>query len=76
MKKIINKNRARLVFPKYDLSIEPDEIKEVTEEQFNGVINNASIEEVLHESLKKEESVVEDKTFKYNKGRKKKIINH
>ena len=72
MKKVINKNRSRLVFPKYDLVIEPDEIKEITEEQFEGVIANASIEEVLHESLKKEEKTTEDKSFNHNKGRKKK----
>ena len=59
MKKVINNNRSRLVFPKYDLVLEPDEIKEITEEQFEGVIENASIEEVLHESMKKEEKETE-----------------
>ncbi|MCP6727527.1 MAG: hypothetical protein KJI69_05965 [Patescibacteria group bacterium] len=78
MKKVINNNRSRLVFPKYDLVIEPDEIKEVTEEQFEGILGNASIEEVLHESLKieekekKEQKTTEDKSFNHNKGRKKK----
>ena len=74
MKKVINNNRSRLVFPKYDLVLEPDEIKEITEEQFEGVIENASIEEVLHESMKKEEKETEhgDKTFNRKKGRKKK----
>ena len=77
MKKVINKNRSRLVFPKYDLSIEPDEIKEVTEEQYTGIIQNSSIEEVLHESLKDEEkkakeNITGDKPFTNKKGRKKK----
>ena len=68
MKKVINKNRSRLVFPRYDLVLEPDEIKEVTEEQFDGIIGNASIEEVLHESLKTEEAV--DKTNKRSTNKK------
>ncbi len=77
MKKVINKNRVRLVFPKYDLVLEPNEIKEISKEQFNGIINNASIEEVLHESLKKKETkVTKDKSVISNKGRKRKIIKH
>ena len=76
MKKIINKNRSRLVFPKYDLVLEPDEIKEITEEIFDGIIQNASIEEVLHESLKKEETVEKDKSIKKVKVAKRKFINH
>ena len=58
MKKVININRSRLVFPKYDFVIEPDEIKEVTEEQFDGIIRNISIEEILHKSLKKEKKTI------------------
>ncbi len=67
MKKVININRSRLVFPKYDFVIEPDEIKEVTEEQFDGIIRNISIEEILHKSLKKEKK---DNRFNNKKGRK------
>lgn len=67
MKKVININRSRLVFPKYDFVIEPDEIKEVTEEQFDGIIRNISIEEILHKSLKKEKK---DNSFNNKKGRK------
>ena len=70
MKKIINKNRVRLVFPKYDLVLEPDEIKEISEEQFKGIIENASIEEVLDKSLDKEKTK-EDNLFSSNKSRKK-----
>ena len=31
MKKIINKSNKKLVFPKFDLAIEPGEIKEITD---------------------------------------------
>lgn len=68
MKKIINKNKVRLVFPKYDLSIDSNEIKEVTEEQFNGVIQNSSIEEVIKKEVIDH---VEKDNVEYNrKGRK------
>lgn len=73
MKKVINKNRVRLVFPKYDLAIEPDQIKEVTDEQYEGVIQHVSIEEVVREGLKKEgveETVKEDRTLNNKKSRK------
>ena len=59
MKKIINKYRARLTFPKYDFSIGPNEIKEITDEQFYGVIMHESIEEVLTETSKKEKFIKE-----------------
>lgn len=74
MKKIINKNRVRLVFPKYDLAIEPNEIKTISNEQFVGVINNISIEEApkVNERVNTEkDNKKENKVFIDNKGRTK-----
>jgi len=65
MKKIINKNNKRLVFPQFDLSIEPNEIKIVSDENARILLENISIKEVLSDSLK----LIEEKRLKIKKGR-------
>lgn len=61
MKKIINKNKKRLTFPSLNISIEPNEIKKVLEHDYEILIRNNSIKEVMIEK-------------KINKGRNKNNI--
>ena len=68
MRKIINKSNKKLVFPKFDLAIDPGEIKEITDEFASELLGNEAIKEVLSKTF--EPKVEELK----NKGRKK-IIN-
>lgn len=70
MRKIISKNNKRLVFPQFDLSIEPDEIKIVTNEDAGILLGNIYIKEVLSDSLKP----VEEDTLKIKKVEKSKKI--
>ncbi len=74
MRKIISKNNKRLVFPQFDLSIEPNEIKIVSDEDAGILLGNISIKEVLSDSLKpvEEESLEITKT-KNEKSKRKKI---
>jgi len=67
MRKIINKSNRKLVFPKFDLALEPEEIKEISDEDFKELIGNYAIKEVLPESLKS----IDEKKTKKNKSRKK-----
>ena len=66
MWKVINKNNRKLVFPKFDLALEPEEIKEVSDVLFKELIGNSSIKEVLPESLRN------TKEYEKTKSRKKK----
>jgi len=67
MKKIINKNNRKLVFPKFDLAIEPEEIKEVSDEMAIELLGNKFIKEILPNFFKPK---VEEETLK-KKGRRK-----
>ena len=67
MRKIINKSNKKLVFPKFDLAIDPGEIKEITDEFASELLGNEAIEEVLSKYLG---SKVEKETLEI-KGRKK-----
>ncbi|MFA5396249.1 MAG: hypothetical protein WC346_09605 [Methanogenium sp.] len=63
MKKIINKSNKKLVFPKFDLVIEPEEIKEVTNELATELLGNHSIKEILPKAstVKAEEETLKPK---------------
>lgn len=67
MKKIINKYKSRLVFPKYDLVIDTNEIKEVSDVIFYEIIHNSFIDEILPKTIKDDE---EFKKIGKNKNRK------
>ena len=67
MKKIININNKRLTFPSLDMSIEPNEIKLVSDSVFNCLSQNKWIKEVVPESHKTEN---EEPKIKDKKGRK------
>lgn len=69
IKKITNTNNKRLTFSSLDFSIGDNEIKKVTNEQFNVLIRNYWIKEVVGET----KEIVSKKTLK--KGRKKRINN-
>lgn len=67
MRKIINKNNRKLVFPKFDLVIEPEEIKEVIDEVATELLGNHFIKEVLPKAF---EQKIKEESLK-TKGRKK-----
>ena len=70
----MNTYNKRLTFPQVDFSIEPDEIKIVSESEFLCLASNVYIKEVVKEEQK--DRIEEDEkvgTKKRNKGRK--IIN-
>lgn len=66
MKKIINTNQNKLIFPKIDFSIESNEIKKVTDTQYFYLMQNSWIHEIFPE--KKE--VFFEKQLENKKGRK------
>ena len=45
--KVINKNKNQIVFPKFDLSFLPDEIKEIPNDIARRLLSNINIEEVV-----------------------------
>lgn len=55
MKKIINISHKRLVFPKFDLAFDIDEIKEIPNNVANELLCNSSVKEVMSEKEKLEE---------------------
>jgi len=60
MKKLItNVSKDKLTFPSLDFTIDTNEIKKVTEEQFSVLINNFWIREII--KPKKEEKKQEEK---------------
>ena len=73
MKKIINKSKNGLLFPKFDLFIGSTQIKTISDNVFNEVILNPNIEE-YREPIKekiKEEIKEYNKEKEYNKYEKK-----
>ena len=70
MKRIINKSRKKLIFTEYDLVIDTEEIKEVSDDIAKKLFENAFIEEVIH--IQQE---IKNEDLLKNKGRKKKINN-
>lgn len=50
---IINTYHKRLTFPSLDFSIDSNKIRKVTNEQFNVLINNYWIREVIKEKTSK-----------------------
>lgn len=51
MKKIINNSNRKLVFPKFDLVIEPGEIKEISDDIASDLLGNEAIKEVLSKTF-------------------------
>lgn len=47
MKKIINKNNKRLIFPEYDFAIDANEIKKVDDTLAEILLCNVNIEEII-----------------------------
>ena len=45
--KVINKNKNQIVFPKFDLSFLPNEIKEIPNDIAQRLLSNINIEEVV-----------------------------
>jgi hypothetical protein len=74
MKKIINKSKNGLLFPKFDLYVGANQIKIITDDVFSEVISNSNIqeyievekEEIKEEEVKKEikENVIEKRSKK------------
>jgi hypothetical protein len=54
MKKIINSSNKKLVFPKYDLALDANEIKEVSNTLANDLLCNSCIREVFSEKQRVE----------------------
>lgn len=52
MRTITNTNNKKLVFPKFDFAIDPEEIKIVSEDRFDELCGNSWIKEVLPEDKK------------------------
>ncbi len=72
MKKIINTYNKRLTFPSLDFSIEPNEIKIISESDFINLIPNLWLKEIVPETQKKKvEKIKEKLKIKKQKGRNK-----
>ncbi len=70
MKKIINISKEKLVFPKFDLVMRPNEIIEISNLLARELLGNNNIKEVLPTLLKKK-SKIKKRIRKNKKGRKK-----
>ena len=70
MKKIINISKEKLVFPKFDLVMRPNEIIEISKLLVRELLGNNNIKEVLPTLLKKK-SKIKKGIRKNKKGRKK-----
>lgn len=69
MKKIINISKEKLVFPKFDLVMRPNEIIEISNLLARELLGNNNIKEVLPAFLKKK-SKIKKRIRKNKKGRK------
>jgi len=70
MKKIINISKEKLVFPKFDLVMRPNEIIEISKLLARELLENNNIKEVLPALLKKK-SKIKKRIRNNKKGRKK-----
>jgi len=66
MKKIINQSNKKLVFPKFDLTIDSNEIKELDDNLVSELLGNANIKEVISKPAEKS-------AVKEVKGRRRKL---
>jgi len=75
MRKIINTYHKRLTFPLLDFSIEPNEIKVVSEIDFISLIPNGCLKEVVKEKQKDKIEEVKKVENKKEEIKVEKIIN-
>ena len=67
MRKIINKSNKKLVFPKFDLAIDPGEIKEIADEFASELLDNEAIKEVLSKLAEEKHVAKNFKNTNYEK---------